>query len=274
MNRKHNWTPTRILAAISAAAIVLVISIGLSWMSMAPAAGPVTGALSATAGSGGVTAKTFVKLSAANTIVASTAATDNVVGVCEFTAAANAITRYAPPGTRTTVTSGEAIAVGDLLTSGTSGYAYVLGTGAACRSRASAIALSAAAAAASDVDVMVIASDVGPKVTATAITGNVTLTANDSGKTYAVAADANATLPATVVGVTYTFYINAPAGTYRFALDPNASDKFIGQGITATDDKDYYSAAATNKRGDMVTVVGDGSLGWYIQRQVGTWARE
>ena len=117
-----------------------------------------TGPVSAKAGSGGVTVKTFVKLSAAGTIVASSAVTDSVVGVCETTASANGMTSYSPPGARTTVTSGEAIAVGDLLTAGTSGYAFVLDTDDASTQRVCGVALTAADDADQDVTILVLAS--------------------------------------------------------------------------------------------------------------------
>ncbi|HUU58234.1 MAG TPA: hypothetical protein VMZ50_01715, partial [Phycisphaerae bacterium] len=76
---------------------------------------PLDGAINAKAGTGGVAKGLVVKLSAAGTIVIVTSTTDKSVGICEVTAAAGAATRYAPPGTRTTVTSGAAVAVGDPL---------------------------------------------------------------------------------------------------------------------------------------------------------------
>ena len=146
-----------ILAVFAAAFVVFTAG----WFEKpAPAASPVAGAFSAKAGSGGVTAKTFVKLSAARTIVASTAVTDSVVGVCELTAAANALTRYAPAGTEATVTSGELIAVGDLLTTGTGGKAFVLDADDASTQRVAAMALTAASGADEDVTVVVLASAV------------------------------------------------------------------------------------------------------------------
>ncbi len=122
--------------------------------SLTPAATPMNGAQRAKAGTGGVTIRTFVKLSAADTIVAATAVTDKVIGICEQTAVVNAITKYAPMGTRTVVTSGEAIVVGDLLTTGTGGKAFVLDTDDASTQRYAAVALTAAGSA--DVNVTVL----------------------------------------------------------------------------------------------------------------------
>jgi len=149
--------------------ILLIVAIGL--VTLPPfvggptqAATPVVGAARAVAGSGGVTKGLFVKLSAADTIVATSAVTDKVVGVCEMTAAAGAFTRYAPAGTQTTVTSGELIAVGDLLTSGTGGKAFVLDAGDSSTQRVAAIALTAASGADESVTVIVLASNVETNV--------------------------------------------------------------------------------------------------------------
>ncbi|HOD79961.1 MAG: hypothetical protein BWX88_02687 [Planctomycetes bacterium ADurb.Bin126] len=132
----------------------------------------VGGAQSAKAGTGGTTAGTFVKLSSAGTIVTATAVTDSVVGIAEITASANAATRYAPLGTLTTVTSGEAISVGDLLTAGTSGYAYVLDTDDASTQRVGALALTAASGSGEDVTVIVCAAVSEQRLT---LGGNVTI---------------------------------------------------------------------------------------------------
>ena len=147
-----------VLLAVTA----ILAAIGGTYLVRQPAAlaaTPVTAALPAKAGSGGVTKGLFVKLSAAGTIAASSAVTDKVVGVCELTADANAMTRYAPAGTQTTVTSGEAIAVGDLLTSGTGGKAFVLDASDSSTQRVAALALTAASGADEDVTCIVLASN-------------------------------------------------------------------------------------------------------------------
>lgn len=123
----------------------------------ARAATPVTSAYSAKAGSA-VVAGTFVKLTAAGTIAPATGLTDKVVGVCELTqATVGGLSRYAPVGTRTTVTSGEAIAVGDLLTTGAASKAFVLDLDDASDQRIVGVALTAAGAADADVTIIVIA---------------------------------------------------------------------------------------------------------------------
>lgn len=158
---------SKVLLPIILAASVLAGMVGSYLIQPDPvlAATPVASAINAKAGTGGVTKGTFVKLSAAGTIVASTAVTDAVVGVCELTASANGLTRYAPPGTLATVTSGEAITVGALLTSGTSGYAYVLDTDDSSTQRVAAMALTAASGSGEDVTCIVLASNVEKRVT-------------------------------------------------------------------------------------------------------------
>lgn len=150
MNRKTLAAVFMSLVAATAVFLAVVLA-------PARAATPISGAYTAKAGSGGVTTKTFVKLSAAGTVVAATAETDMVVGVCEITAAADAQTRYAPIGTRAAVTSGEAIAVGELLTAGTGGKAFVLDTDDTSTQRWCALALTAASDVDEDVTVLLVA---------------------------------------------------------------------------------------------------------------------
>jgi len=108
------------------------------------------------AGTGGVTKGTFVKLSAAGTVVTATGVGDSCIGVCEQTAAANALTKYSGPGSEAVVTSGEAIAVGDLVTAGTGGKAFVLDDSDSSDQRYAALALTAATDADQDVTVIVV----------------------------------------------------------------------------------------------------------------------
>jgi len=177
----------RIAVPILIAGIALLAGVGLIWRTAEAARIP-AGAQRALAGSGGVTAQTFVKLSAADTIVASTAVTDSVVGVCELTASANANTMYAPVGSITTVTSGELIAVGDLLTSGTGGKAFVLDTDDTSTQRICAVALSAASGADEDTTVLVVAGTAEQRLAlggAVSVTGANTFTTGTGAVTLA-----------------------------------------------------------------------------------------
>ena len=90
-------------------------------------------------------------------------------------------------------------------------------------------------------------------------------------------------LPATAAGVMYTF-IFAGTATEGFHISPNASDKFMGHVIkvngdlleadsngAGVDNKDLILGTSSNV-GDRVTIVGDGSAGWYILDAVGDWS--
>jgi hypothetical protein len=226
----------------------------------------------------GVTAGTFVKLQAAGVITPATAATDKVVGICRKTAASGGLTSYAPVGAQTTVSTAEAIAVGDLLVCGPNSKARVLDASQALGQRISAVALEAAADAnAHTIDVIVVAAYTqGLASSMTAITGNTTLDANSSGVVFNVTATAVVTLPATAVGVTYTFIMDAPDGAAQISLSPNASDKIRGKTALGVDNKDRINTLATAKRGDYIIIVGDGAAGngWNIVRESGTWAAE
>lgn len=82
------------------------------------------------------------------------------------------------------------------------------------------------------------------------------------------------TLPSTVAGVKYTFIkaTNTTAADLRIA--PASVDKFIGVGITALDGKVYASEGSADAVGDLITIVGDGTDGWLVVDERGTWARE
>lgn len=103
------------------------------------------------------------------------------------------------------------------------------------------------------------------------------VTTGDSGVVFeAGAADLVFTLPATAAGLHYTFVLAAAglsAGT-GLSISPNAADQIIGNGFTPADDKDAICAGSGDRAGDMIELVGDGNLGWYITGVIGTWTRE
>lgn len=110
-----------------------------------------------------------------------------------------------------------------------------------------------------------------------AITTDSTLTSGDSGIVLLCQADGiTVTLPATDVGITYTIVNDQTEdGAQAVSVSPNASDRLMGVGIsTNADDKDLTNTKATSKVRDSVTVFADGVDGWFVQRCVGTWARE
>lgn len=104
---------------------------------------------------------------------------------------------------------------------------------------------------------------------------NYTVDAADSGKIIDVDTDAKAiTLPATVVGLVVTIRNAGADGTVALNVDPNANDKIQGVDLAGTDDKDLINTKATAKKGDFVTLLGDGADGWWVVAINGTWVLE
>lgn len=104
---------------------------------------------------------------------------------------------------------------------------------------------------------------------------NYTLAIVDSGLVTYVDTDAfTLTLPATVAGLTFTIVNAGLDGGVLITLSPNAADAIQGGGLTAVDNKDLLNTKATAKRGDYVTLVGDGTVGWLIAEKRGIWAKE
>lgn len=119
------------------------------------------------------------------------------------------------------------------------------------------------------------AEESNPRELTRTVTGNVTLVAADVGKIHKIETDGVViTLPATTVGFSYTFVNSGEDGTVGFSISPASADKIYGAGITSADNKDYISVKATARKGDYVTILGDGVDGWLVTKQVGTFTRE
>lgn len=104
---------------------------------------------------------------------------------------------------------------------------------------------------------------------------NYTMTAADSGYITDVDTDATTiTLPATTVGMVFTIRNIGADGAVGINVSPAAADKIIGIGLTAAADKDLINTKATAKKGDFVTLIGNGVDGWFVVASAGTWARE
>lgn len=106
---------------------------------------------------------------------------------------------------------------------------------------------------------------------------NATLTVAESGKIILVtAADLVLSLPATAAGLKYTFILAAAglSASTGLSISPVAADKIMGNGFTSADNKDAILAGSGDREGDSITLVADGSDGWYIERVLGTWTRE
>jgi len=104
---------------------------------------------------------------------------------------------------------------------------------------------------------------------------NYTVDALDGGKIIYVDTDAKTiTLPATDAGIKVTIVNAGSFGTVAVTISPNANDQINGNDVTAADNKDLVNTKATAQRGDFVTLVADGTDGWFIEAMRGTWARE
>ena len=128
----------------------------------------------------------------------------------------------------------------------------------------------------------------GDKVVGSAHADGATLTEAESGEIFLESTDAaTVTLPATVKGYIYTFIWAGAAGE-TFNISPNASDKIMGacsdtNAMGTVVESATNGAGADNKDlqldsgseiGNRVTLVGDGSLGWYVLDCMGSWAYE
>lgn len=114
------------------------------------------------------------------------------------------------------------------------------------------------------------------------VTANRTLTAEDTGKVFLCATDNVVfTLPATVAGLKYTFINSGADGAAKISISPAADDAIHGTTTASTnvvlsgvDNKDAINTKATATTGDNLTIVGDGSVGWYVVGAHGIWASE
>lgn len=104
-----------------------------------------------------------------------------------------------------------------------------------------------------------------------------TVVPGDSGATIIVtAADKVMTLPPTQAGLWYRFVLAADglsSGT-GLSISPDAADQIAGNGLTSVDDKDLILAGSGDAEGDSVTLIGDGTDGWFIVAVVGTWTKQ
>lgn len=116
-----------------------------------------------------------------------------------------------------------------------------------------------------------------------AITASKTLVATDSGKTFLIGTDALViTLPSTAAGLKYTFINSGADGNNIITISPAAADAIHGTitlaasvvELSGTDDKDLINTKASATTGNSVTIVGDGSVGWYVVGSTGIWASE
>jgi len=104
---------------------------------------------------------------------------------------------------------------------------------------------------------------------------NYTVDALDSGKVIHIDTDAKTiTLPATTSGLTVTYVNDGADAGVAINLSPDANDRIMGPDIAGLENKDLINTKTTAKRGDFVTLVGDGVTGWYVTEMRGIWATE
>jgi hypothetical protein len=115
------------------------------------------------------------------------------------------------------------------------------------------------------------------------ITDDKTLTAEDSNKVFLVGTNGKTiTLPATAAGLKYTFINSGADDAVAITLSPQSVDAIMGTIPNAegdsisggTDGKDFVNTQGTANKGDRITIIADGSEGWYITEGVGIWASE
>ena len=114
-----------------------------------------------------------------------------------------------------------------------------------------------------------------------------TLAVSQAGAAFAISTNgATVTLPPTVQGVSYTFIWTGTAG-HTYKISPNTNDRIMGSIldvangniVTAAsngfgaDNKDLELDSGS-KFGDRVTLVGDGTHGWFILDALGSWKFE
>lgn len=108
-----------------------------------------------------------------------------------------------------------------------------------------------------------------------AVTADKTLDIQDIGKVLNVTVDAKTiTLPATVDDYEYIIRNGGADAGVLVKVSPDANDKIMGADLAGVDNKDRLNTKATAKRGDYIRIVGEGTHGWYVLAEKGTWAAE
>jgi len=112
-------------------------------------------------------------------------------------------------------------------------------------------------------------------------TVTVTLTSADCGETHAIATDAKIyNLPPTVAGCELTFINAGAAANNLLTINPDDADQIFGTVTLAGSVVAIVGAAGdavsntkgTSIRGDSMTLIADGTDGWYIVGSTGIWA--
>ena len=112
------------------------------------------------------------------------------------------------------------------------------------------------------------------------LTGNLTLTAADSGKTFIFPESATqytVTLPATAVGLVYYFVYSGRNNQQEALIVPQAADGINGAGTATVVNKGIKNTLATNWKGDWIQISSlagaTGVTAWCVTGQRGIWAK-
>jgi hypothetical protein len=123
----------------------------------------------------------------------------------------------------------------------------------------------------------------GGLYSATSGSGTVTLTASDCGNVYSMGTGTTTySLPATVANCKLTFINGLGGVSSELLVDPVTADNIYGgftlaASVVTIDDTAGDAIAntgATAVKGDFVTLVGDGNVGWFIIGGQGIWAEK
>ncbi|MFZ2950898.1 MAG: hypothetical protein WA003_15595 [Desulfuromonadaceae bacterium] len=125
-------------------------------------------------------------------------------------------------------------------------------------------------------------SGLGARKTITAGSGTTTVTTAHCGGVLTAAADADGVfnLPATSAGCVLTFVNIGAAGNNLLTINPDNADQIFGTvtlaasvvAVAGSAGDAVSNTKATTIRGDSMTLVGDGTDGWYITASTGIWA--
>jgi hypothetical protein len=110
------------------------------------------------------------------------------------------------------------------------------------------------------------------------VTGAVTLTINDDGKTVLIDSTTSRiiTLPAASLKPGFAVRVvvkTAATGGAGHSVAPIATNQIRESSITPADNKSLINTLATGKSGDSLYLISDGSV-WIVVTKTGVWARQ
>lgn len=79
-------------------------------------------------------------------------------------------------------------------------------------------------------------------------------------------------LASTCPGARFTVVVGQLTSSGGHGFTPNAADTIRGNGLSKTAGQSVVCSAASDRVGDVLEIVSDGSTSWYIVAVTGTWA--